>query len=130
MHTTEKILDDMAELSVRVIQYVELKRVPYAVKDQLIRAVSSIGANYTEAQNAATKRDFLKKVYIARKEAGEARYWLTIIERLDGQNADTLQLARGINGFNMMMQKIITASKEKTATWASNTDRVLSAGNR
>jgi len=116
MHKSDEILDDMAILTVQVIQYIELKRVPYAVKDQLIRAISNVGANYTEAQNASSKRDFLSKVYVAKKESSEAKYWLGIIERLAGKNDESAQLMKDIHGFSMMMQKIINTSKEKTAS--------------
>jgi four helix bundle protein len=119
MHKSDKILDNMAELSVQVIKYIELKRVPYAIKDQLIRAVSNVGASYTEAQNAPSKRAFLSNVYDAKNEAREARYWLDIVERLDGQNEETLRLKRDVHGFYMMMQKIINTTKETTRTRAA-----------
>lgn len=130
MHKSDEILDDMAQLSVEVIKYIELKRVPYAVKDQLIRAVSSVGANYTEAQNAQSKRDFLSKVYIAKKESSEAKYWLGIVEKLVGKNDESTQLMKGIHGFSMMMQKIINTSKGQTSTRTASTNRVVSAGTR
>ena len=121
MHKSDEILDDMAQLSVEVIKYIELKRVPYAVKDQLIRAASGIGANYSEAQNASSKRDFLSKVYISKKESGEAKYWLGIVEKLVGKNDESTQIAKDIHGFNMMMQKIINTAKEKTGRRALQT---------
>ena len=45
---------------------------------QLIRAASSIGANYREANRAESKNDFIHKVGIAEKEASETAYWLEI----------------------------------------------------
>ena len=52
---------------------------------QLIRASGSIGANYIEANEALSKKDFLMRVKICRKESKESRYWLKLIEvgRLD-----------------------------------------------
>ena len=46
---------------------------------QLIRASGSIGANYIEANEAVSKKDFLHKVKIARKEAKECGYWLELL---------------------------------------------------
>jgi four helix bundle protein len=43
---------------------------------QLLNAGTSIGANLEEADAGQTKRDFIAKVAIARKESAEARYWL------------------------------------------------------
>ena len=49
--------------------------------DQLIRSSSSVGANYTEANNAVSRLDFRNKLYTAKKEAAESRYWLRLIDR-------------------------------------------------
>ncbi len=46
---------------------------------QLVRAGTSIGANYHEADGANSKRDFANKIAIALKEAKETKYWLKII---------------------------------------------------
>jgi four helix bundle protein len=50
---------------------------PVAV--QLIRSGTSIGANYREADGAESKKDFIHKIKIAKKEAKETLYWLGII---------------------------------------------------
>jgi len=47
---------------------------------QLLRCSSSVGANYIEANESLSKKDFLKCVKIARKEAKETAYWLRLIE--------------------------------------------------
>lgn len=47
--------------------------------NQLLRAGTSVGANYEEAQSASSRNDFIYKVSIALKEARETRYWLRII---------------------------------------------------
>ena len=46
---------------------------------QLIKSGTSIGANMEEADGTLTKKDFLNKIVIARKEAKETRYWLKLI---------------------------------------------------
>ncbi len=47
---------------------------------QLIRAATSVGANYIEANESLSKKDFLMRVKICRKEAKESGYWLKLIE--------------------------------------------------
>ena len=49
------------------------------IRKQLAASGMSIGANYEEADGAITKRDFLNKMAIARKEAKETKYWLRVI---------------------------------------------------
>lgn len=47
---------------------------------QLIRSSGSIGANYIEAQEAMSRKDFAMRVKISRKEAKESKYWLNLLE--------------------------------------------------
>jgi len=47
---------------------------------QLVRASGSVGANYIEANEALSKKDFVMRVKICRKEAKESRYWLKLTE--------------------------------------------------
>ena len=54
---------------------------------QLIRASSSIGANYIEANECFSKKDFIMRVKICRKESKESRFWLRLIET----NYDSLE---------------------------------------
>jgi len=55
--------------------------------EQLVRSSGSVGANYIEAQEAMSKKDFAMRVKICRKEAKESHYWLTLLSELP----DTLQ---------------------------------------
>lgn len=47
---------------------------------QLVRASGSVGANYIEANEALSKKDFVLRIKICRKEAKESRYWLRLVE--------------------------------------------------
>ena len=46
---------------------------------QLIKASGSVGANYIEANEALSKKDFVMRIKICRKEAKESRYWLNLV---------------------------------------------------
>jgi four helix bundle protein len=46
---------------------------------QFIRASGSIGANYREANDSVTKKDFYHRINISRREAKETKYWLELI---------------------------------------------------
>jgi len=46
----------------------------------LIRSSGSTGANYIEANESFSKKDFIFRAKIARKEAKESRYWLACLE--------------------------------------------------
>ena len=46
---------------------------------QLIRSSGSIGANYIEANEALSKKDFIMRIKICRKESKESGYWLRLV---------------------------------------------------
>jgi len=46
---------------------------------QVVGASGSVGANYIEANEALSKKDFLMRIKICRKEAKESAYWLGLI---------------------------------------------------
>ena len=50
---------------------------------QVIRASGSVGANYIEANEALSKKDFVFRIKVCRKEAKESRYWLRLLEAVN-----------------------------------------------
>ena len=50
---------------------------------QIVRSGTSIGANYCEADNAVSKKEFLHRIGICRKEAKETMYWFRMIAASD-----------------------------------------------
>ncbi len=54
-------------------------RVNIRLVDQVIRSGTSIGANYREANETETKKDFKFRIRICRKESKETIYWLKLI---------------------------------------------------
>jgi len=62
-----------------------IKKLPRTIANiedgkQLIRSSGSLGANYIEANEALSKKDFLMRIKICRKEAKECRYWLKLLD--------------------------------------------------
>jgi len=47
---------------------------------QLVRSAGSMGANYIEANEALSKKDFMMRVKISKKESKESIYWLKLVE--------------------------------------------------
>jgi len=60
------------------------------IEYQLVKAGTSVGANYREANRAESRNDFIHKIGIVEKEASESRYWLEICE--EGKLGDSDQL--------------------------------------
>jgi len=69
----------------------ELKQTLANAEDgkQLIRASGSVGANYIEANEALSKKDFLMRIRICRKESKEGRYWLRLVDTCGDQRQES-----------------------------------------
>jgi four helix bundle protein len=86
---------DLCKLFMRNAINIELIR-------QLIRASASVGANYREANDSTTKKDFYHRIGICRREAKESKYWLELLLHSSQKLSDkikplideALQLAR------------------------------------
>lgn len=63
------------------VKTIEKSEVNRPLISQLVRAGTSIGANYMEADAAESKKDFEHKMSISRKEAKETMHWLRMIAR-------------------------------------------------
>lgn len=73
-----------AAVAERVIDFnlaIERNAVTTPLISQLVRAATSIGANYCEADDAESKRDCRYKIGLCRKEARETKYWFRMIAR-------------------------------------------------
>jgi len=62
-----------------------VKKIPKTISNledgkQLVKASGSVGANYIEANESLSKKDFRMRIKICRKEAKESRYWLKLID--------------------------------------------------
>ena len=56
---------------------------------QVIKSSGSVGANYIEANESLSKKDFIMRIKICRKEAKESRYWLRLIDTNDEPEQET-----------------------------------------
>jgi four helix bundle protein len=79
---------------------------------QLVRSSGSIGANYIEANESLSKKDFLCRIKISRKEAKESRYWLRLIDSGDQIEIEDERLALSQEATELM--KIFGAMVRKT----------------
>ncbi len=65
---------------IRFIRTLPMNKVADVLGFQLLKAGTSIGANYREANRAVSRKDFINKIGIVEKEAAESEYWLDLFE--------------------------------------------------
>ena len=82
---------------------------------QLVRSAGSVGANYIEANEALSKKDFLVRIKICRKEAKESCYWLRLVGCKDEQEPEKGKLVQESTEIMKIFGSIVekTDSKKK-----------------
>jgi len=99
-----------AIFSENIIEFVKsIKRddVNRSIIIQLVRSTTSIGANYYEANASSSKKDFRNKIYIAKKEANETKYWLRMLAKNNPELKDKiLNFWKEAHELHLIFQKI------------------------
>ena len=99
---------------IKLYQHLSKTKSEYTLSKQLLRSGTSIGANIKEALNGQSKKDFLAKMNIALKEAGESEYWLELLhetgylsdEEYESINPECIEL-------NKLLTSIVKTTKSK-----------------
>jgi len=58
---------------------------------QLVNSSGSVGANYREANEAVSKKDFVHRMKITRKECKETSYWLELLKEVASPNINEIE---------------------------------------
>jgi four helix bundle protein len=82
----EERVEQFGENIISFAQTIRINDVSKPLIRQLIRSGTSIGANYLEANEASSKKDFKNKICISKKESNETKHWLRMIAKA---NLDT-----------------------------------------
>jgi four helix bundle protein len=103
---------------VRQVRALRMQSREYDLLSQLLRSATSVGANVEEANAGQSRRDFVAKLAIARKEANEARYWLRILR--DAEVMENAAVSRLIEDceelIRMLTASVKTAEQQGTST--------------
>ena len=107
----EKSLDFATQIVLFYESFSKTKK-DTTIAKQLLRSATSIGANINEAVYGNSKADFISKLHIALKEAGESIYWLKLLKNtklIDFDFDSLLSLAEEIK---KMLIKSLNTAKE------------------
>ena len=100
---------------IKLYKYLTEEKHEFVMSKQLLKAGTSIGANSNEAVAGQSKKDFIAKLGIARKEGSETKYWLTLLvfsEYLTEANVKTAMSLLD-ESMNMICSSIITAKRNQ-----------------
>ncbi len=86
----------------------------FSLLGQVVRSGTSLGANYYEANETSTKKDFQCKIAICKKETNETKYWLRMIARAYPEKKDDLKkLWKEAHELLLIFSKMLINSRNK-----------------
>ena len=93
-----------------------VKKLPHTIANtedgkQVVRSSGSIGANYIEANEALSKKDFIMRIKICRKEAKESEYWLRLFDVNESLASECAALAEEAKELRKIFGSIVQKSK-------------------
>jgi len=105
-----------------MIKYLPKNDISSVYSNQLIRSSSAVGANYIEANEALSKKDFLKYARISRKECRESTYWLKLLGDLNNSDQKILPLIQESIELKLILSSIIekTMKNMNIKSWKLN----------
>jgi four helix bundle protein len=106
-----------ARFGERVIDFVKTIKetaVNKRIITQLVGAAGSVGANYCEATEAESKRDFIHEIGICKKEVKESKHWLRLLARSNPERTEEIrELWKEAQELLLIFSKISKSSKSK-----------------
>lgn len=80
---------------------------------QFIRSSGSVGSNYIEANESLSRKDFLVRIKICRKEAKESAYWLRLVDTNNDRilEEERLRLLQEAKELSKIFGSIVTKSE-------------------
>ena len=115
MELKKNIIQERAfKFSLNIINLYKVlkKNNEYSIGNQILRSVTSIGANVEEAIAAQSKKDFLSKIRISLKEARETRYWLRLLDESKLIDCDYSEFLKEIFEIISILSKIVKTTSE------------------
>ncbi len=110
----EERTDIFAENIIDLVRSIKTDAVNSRIITQLVGSSGSIGANYCEATEAESKKDFIHKVGIAKKEIKETKHWLRLLARANPEKKEDIRkLWKEAHELLLIFSKIIRSSKDK-----------------
>lgn len=99
---------------IEFVKTIERNSITNPLISQIVRSATSIGANYMEANQASSKKDFRNKIYICKKEANETKHWLRMISKAAPEKAEKCRkLWQEAQELTLIFSKIVTSLNEK-----------------
>ncbi len=109
----EERTKNFSKSTIIFLQEIAVDHLTKPIVSQLIRSVTSIGANYCEADDAESRKDFQHKLGICKKESRESKYWFEVLETAKPELASKIKpLIQEAKELNLIFNAIINKTKD------------------
>ena len=94
----------------------EVDHVSRPLVNQLVRSATSIGANYAEANNASSRKNYRNKAHLAKKEVQETKHWLRMLTPCYPEDIEVINVFwQEAHELILILQSIINKINAKVA---------------
>lgn len=81
----------LAETIIDLVKLVKQNEINRRIISQLVASGGSVGANYCEANEGESKKDFIHKISICKKEIKETKHWLRLLARSNPEHKQQIR---------------------------------------
>ncbi len=99
-----------AEEIIKLVKSIKITSINKRIISQLVGSGGSIGANYCEANEAESKRDFIHKISICKKEIKETGHWLRLLRNSNPEINNKIKILQKENQELLLIFSKILAS--------------------
>ena len=101
-----------AESVIDFVKKIGVNPINKRIIEQLVGSSGSIGANYCEANESESRKDFIHKMAIAKKEIKETKLWLRLMSRTNEKLENEAKILwQEAQELLLIFSKIIQSSK-------------------
>lgn len=104
---------DFSKQVIRLLKNIKQNDFNKNIIGQLLRSVTSVGANYCEANGASSRKDFRNKIFICKKEIQETKYWIELLGETEDTYKEELRLLwKESHELTLIFNKISSSLKD------------------
>lgn len=103
----------LAEDIIDLVRSIKIDPINSRIITQLVGSGGSLGANYCEATEAESKKDFIHKIGICKKETKETKHWLRLLAKSNPEKKEEMRkLWQETHELLLIFSKTIKTSRE------------------
>lgn len=103
----------LGENVIVLVKNIKVTAINSKIISQLVGSSGSVGANYCEANEAESKKDFIHKISISKKEIKETKHWLRLLAKSNPEKKEQIRILwQEAQELLLIFSKIIVSSKK------------------